>query len=105
MAKKSEKATATTVSFDVLVRPVITEKAMKAAENNQVVFEVALNATKPEIKKAVEGVFGVQVVAVNTMRQVGKRKIFRGRPGVRNETKKAVVTLAKGQSIDVTAGV
>ena len=78
---------------------------MKGSEQNQVTFEVSLDATKPQIKKAVESVFGVQVKSVNTIRQAGKTKMFRGTKGVRNETKKAIVTLAEGQSIDVTAGV
>ena len=106
MIKKVKQAEAVSVeSFDVIRRPVITEKAMKGSEHNQVVFQVALNATKPEIKKAVETVFGVKVKAVNTLRQIGKQKVFRGRKGVRSETKKAIVTLAEGQSIDVTAGI
>lgn len=91
--------------YDVIVRPLITEKSMKSSEHNQVAFIVNLNATKPQIKKAVEGVFGVKVKSVNTLRQNGKRKVFRGVKGVRSETKKAIVTLAEGQSIDVTAGI
>ena len=102
--KKAENAV-TTESMEIIRRPVITEKAMKGAEHSQVVFQVALDATKPEIKKAVESVFGVKVKSVNTLRQIGKQKLFRGRKGVRSETKKAIVTLAEGQSIDVTAGV
>ncbi|MGN0919695.1 MAG: 50S ribosomal protein L23 [Alphaproteobacteria bacterium] len=90
---------------DIVVRPVITEKAMKSAENNQVTFVVSLNATKPQIKKAIESVFGVEVKSVNTLRQAGKVKSFRGKPGVRSDVKKAIITLAKGQTIDVTAGV
>ena len=105
MIKKVEKATATNMSMDIIRRPVITEKAMKGSEHNQVVFEVSLNATKPQIKKAVETVFGVKVESVNTLRQMGKQKLFRGRKGVRSETKKAIITLAEGQTIDVTAGV
>lgn len=106
MIKKVKQAeTAAPTSFDVIRRPVITEKAMKSSEHNQVVFQVALDATKPEIKAAVESVFGVKVEAVNTLRQQGKQKVFRGRKGVRSETKKAIVTLAEGQSIDVTAGI
>jgi large subunit ribosomal protein L23 len=103
--KVKQSATATATSYDVIRRPVITEKAMKSSEHNQVVFQVALDATKPEIKSAVESVFGVKVKAVNTLRQQGKQKVFRGRKGVRSETKKAIVTLAEGQSIDVTAGI
>ncbi|MBR6412324.1 MAG: 50S ribosomal protein L23 [Alphaproteobacteria bacterium] len=91
--------------MEIIRKPLITEKAMKGSEHNQVVFQVSLSATKPEIKKAVESVFGVKVKSVNTLRQMGKQKLFRGRKGVRSETKKAIVTLAEGQSIDVTAGV
>jgi len=105
MIKKSEKKTLTPKMTDVLVRPIITEKAMKASESSQVVFEVLKSATKPEIKAAVEGVFGVEVKAVNTLTQKGKIKFFRGQKGVRSDVKKAIVTLAKGQTIDVTAGV
>lgn len=105
MIKKVEKAAATNMSMDIIRRPVITEKAMKGSEHNQVVFEVSLDATKPQIKKAVETVFGVKVESVNTLRQIGKQKLFRGRKGVRSETKKAIITLAEGQTIDVTAGV
>ena len=105
MIKKSEKKTLTPAMTDVLVRPIITEKAMKVGENSQVVFEVLKSATKPEIKAAVEGVFGVEVKAVNTLTQKGKIKFFRGQKGVRSDVKKAIVTLAKGQTIDVTAGV
>ncbi len=102
---KKNNTTVTAETYDVIRRPVITEKAMKSSEHNQVVFLVDLNATKPQIKKAVESVFGVKVTAVNTLRQEGKTKTFRGVKGVRNETKKAIVTLAEGQSIDVTAGI
>ncbi len=105
MIKKIKQAEITPAAFDVIRRPVITEKAMKGVEHNQVVFVVDLKATKPQIKQAVESVFGVKVTAVNTLRQAGKTKMFRGRPGVRSETKKAIVTLAEGQSIDVTAGI
>jgi len=107
MIKKVKKAenSVTTESMEIIRRPIITEKAMKGSEHNQVVFQVSLDATKPEIKKAVESVFGVKVKSVNTLRQIGKQKLFRGRKGVRSETKKAIVTLAEGQSIDVTAGV
>ena len=102
MIKKTENQAP--VDFDIIVRPLITEKAMRGAENNQVTFEVRTDATKPAIKKAVESIFGVKVKAVNTIRQVGKKKRFRGRLGERSETKKAVITLAEGH-IDVTAGV
>jgi len=102
---KKDAASVTTESMEIIRRPLITEKAMKGSEHNQVVFQVSLDATKPAIKKAVEAVFGVKVKSVNTLRQIGKQKLFRGRKGVRSETKKAIVTLAEGQSIDVTAGV
>ena len=107
MIKKLKKAenTVSVETMEIIRRPLITEKAMKGAEHNQVVFQVSLTATKPEIKKAVETVFGVKVKSVNTLRQIGKQKMFRGRKGVRSEVKKAIVTLAEGQSIDVTAGV
>ena len=102
---KKETASVTTESMEIIRRPLITEKAMKGSEHNQVVFQVSLDATKPDIKKAVEAVFCLKVKSVNTLRQIGKQKMFRGRKGVRSETKKAIVTLAEGQSIDVTAGV
>jgi large subunit ribosomal protein L23 len=90
--------------YDTIVSPVITEKATLASENNQVVFQVALNATKPMIKEAVEDLFKVKVESVNTLRVKGKTKRFRGVPGKRNDIKKAIVTLAEGQMIDVTTG-
>lgn len=90
--------------YEVLRRPVITEKATLLSEHNQVTFLVAIDATKPEIKAAVEELFRVKVKAVNTLRQLGKVKRFRGRLGQRDETKKAIVTLAEGSSIDVTTG-
>ena len=91
-------------SYDVILSPVITEKATKLSEANQVVFRVALNATKPKIAKAVEDLFKVKVKAVNTVRVKGKRKLFRGRPFSRSDFKKAVVTLAEGYQIDITTG-
>lgn len=90
--------------YQVLRRPLITEKATLVGEYNQITFEVALDATKPEIKSAVEKLFKVKVTAVNTLRQNGKTKRFRGRPGKRNDFKKAIVRLAEGDSIDVTTG-
>jgi len=99
----------TTVSkerqYELLRSPVITEKATLGSEHNQVTFRVPLDATKPEIKVAVEQVFAVKVLSVNTLRQLGKRKVFRGRRGQRGEYKKAIVRLAEGQSIDVTTGI
>lgn len=91
--------------YDILLAPVITEKATRLSEHNQVAFRVLVDATKPEIKAAVEGVFGVTVLSVNTITVKGKKKLFRGRPGQRSDYKKAMVTLAEGQSIDVTTGV
>ena len=91
--------------YDLIRSPVITEKATMGAEHNQVTFRVPLDATKPEIKAAIEGVFNVKVKAVNTLRQLGKVKRFKGRIGKRVDTKKAMVTLAEGHSIDVTTGV
>jgi len=90
--------------YDVIRRPVITEKATMTSENGGVVFEVAMDATKPEIKAAVEAVFGVKVKAVNTTITKGKVKRFRGRPGVRSDVKKAYVTLEDGNTIDVATG-
>ena len=91
--------------YDVILAPVITEKATNITGNNQYTFKVPLDATKPEIKKAVEGLFSVKVMAVNTVVSKGKTKRFRGILGRRSDTKKAMVTLAKGQRIDVTTGV
>lgn len=91
--------------YDVIHSPVITEKSTLGAENNQVTFRVAITATKPEIKAAVEDLFGVKVKAVNTLRQQGKLKRFRGIKGKRPDYKKAMVTLVDGQSIDITTGV
>jgi len=90
--------------YNVILSPVITEKSTLLSEHNQVVFKVATDATKPEIKAAVETLFKVEVAAVNTMVVKGKRKMFRGRPGRRPDQKKAVVTLREGHSIDVTTG-
>jgi large subunit ribosomal protein L23 len=90
--------------YDVIVSPVITEKATNLSEQNKVVFRVSPDATKPAIKAAVERLFDVKVVSVNTLVTKGKEKIFRGRKGRRSDVKKAVVTLAEGQSIDVTTG-
>lgn len=91
--------------YDVIRSPVITEKATMGSEHGQVTFRVPLDATKPEIKAAVEGLFNVKVTAVNTLRQQGKVKRFKGRIGQRSDFKKAIVTLAEGQSIDVTTGI
>jgi large subunit ribosomal protein L23 len=95
--------------YDVIGRPVITEKATLITDASpegytQVTFQVPLTVTKPEIRQAVEGLFDVKVVAVNTLRRKGKTKRFRGHLGRQQDTKKAIVTLDKGQSIDVTTG-
>lgn len=90
--------------YDIILSPVITEKATMAGEHNQVTFRVANDATKPEIKQAVEKLFDVKVKAVNTLRQIGKVKRFRGKLGKRSDYKKAIVSLADGHSIDVTTG-
>ena len=90
--------------YDVIVSPAITEKSTMASEQNQVVFNVARKATKPEIKAAVEALFGVKVTAVNTLVRKGKMKRFRGTVGRQSDVKKAIVTLADGQSIDVATG-
>jgi large subunit ribosomal protein L23 len=90
--------------YDVIVSPVITEKATMASEANKVVFNVAKNATKPQIKAAVEKLFEVKVVSVNTLLRKGKTKVFRGFRGAQSDVKKAVVTLAEGHKIDVTTG-
>ena len=91
--------------YDVIRRPLVTEKSTMASEHNQVAFQVSMDASKPEIKAAVEGLFKVKVKAVNTSRQKGKVKRFRGHLGKRPDTKKAYVTLEAGHSIDVTTGI
>ena len=90
--------------YDIIVSPVITEKATMASEANAVVFEVAIDSNKPQIKEAVEALFGVKVKAVNTTVTKGKAKRFRGQMGKRNDVKKAYVTLEEGNTIDVTTG-
>jgi large subunit ribosomal protein L23 len=91
--------------YDIVRYPIITEKSTLISEHNQVVFRVPLNATKPEIRAAVEGLFGVKVDGVNTLRQVGKKKQWRGRLGRTSDYKKALVRLAEGESIDISSGV
>ena len=90
--------------YQVIRNPLITEKATMLSEHGQFVFKDAPDATKPEIKAAIEGLFGVTVLAVNTLVQKGKTKRFKGRPGRRSDVKKAFVKLAAGQSIDFTTG-
>ena len=91
--------------YDIIRGPVITEKATNLSEHNQVIFRVPLAATKREVKAAVEGLFNVNVTAVNTIRVAGKLKRFRGRLGRRSDYKKAIVTLREGQRIDITTGI
>jgi len=89
-------------AYDVIIAPVITEKATAVSESNQVVFKVRRDATKPEIKAAIERLFGVKVLAVNTILRKGKTKTFRGVKGKQQDVKKAIVRLAEGDTIDVT---
>ena len=104
--KKNVKANNVVASmYDTLVRPVITEKSMLASENGKIVFKVPADASKEAIKAAVEAIFSVKVVKVNTIRQFGKVKRFKGYVGQRSDYKKALVTLAEGQNIDVTTGI
>ena len=90
--------------YDIILAPVITEKSTMVSEHNQVIFKVATTATKPQIKAAVEALFKVKVKAVNTIVRKGKLKAFRGRVALQSDTKKAIVTLEGGHSIDVTTG-
>jgi large subunit ribosomal protein L23 len=90
--------------YDVIIAPVITEKATNASEHGKVIFKVALTATKPQIKEAVERLFDVKVKSVNTLRRRGKWKAFKGRYGLQQNSKRAIVTLEEGQRIDVTTG-
>ena len=103
MAKKQEKAIDNR-HYDVVLGPHITEKSTMASEYNAVVFKVASGASKPEIKAAVEALFGVSVTGVNTIVQKGKTKRWKGKPYQRSDFKKAIVTLAEGNSIDITEG-
>jgi large subunit ribosomal protein L23 len=105
MAKKPAKAAVNINHYDVVLAPHITEKTTLLSEHNAVVFKVANDASKPQIKAAVEALFGVNVTGVNTITQKGKTKKWKGRPYTRSDMKKAIVTLADGQSIDVTTGI
>jgi len=93
-----------TTKYDVILSPLITEKGTKLTEANQVIFRVALDATKPSIASAVEALFKVKVKAVNTIVVKGKKKAFRGRPFTKSDFKKAIVTLEEGHQIDITTG-
>jgi large subunit ribosomal protein L23 len=90
--------------YDIIIAPVVTEKATMASEHNKVVFKVAIKATKPQIKEAVEKLFDVKVKSVNTVLRKGKTKVFRGSFGSQSNVKRAVVTLEEGHRIDVTTG-
>ncbi|WP_166039513.1 50S ribosomal protein L23 [Sphingosinicella sp. YJ22] len=106
MAKKPTKQAAVDINhYDVVLAPHITEKATLLSEQNAVVFKVAGGASKPQIKAAVEALFNVNVTGVNTITQKGKTKRWKGTPYRRSDFKKAVVTLAEGQSIDITTGI
>lgn len=99
------KPTLTREEMYALIRnPIVTEKSTAVSQHNQVMFRVAMDATKPQIREAVEGLFGVKVLAVNTLVQKGKTKRFKGRPGKRSDVKKAFVQLAPGSEIDFSAG-
>ena len=103
MAKKQQQAPDAR-HYDIVIAPHITEKSTMLSETNSVVFKVAQRASKPEIKAAVEALFGVTVTGVNTMVSKGKTKRWKGKPYQRSDVKKAIVTLAEGQSIDITEG-
>ena len=105
MVKSNKSNNVSAKMYDTLVRPVITEKSMLSSEAGKVTFLVPLSDTKEEVKEAVEAIFNVKVNKVNTIRQFGKEKRFRGYVGQRSDFKKAVVTLAEGQNIDVTTGI
>ena len=104
-ATKEKQRPPSEKSYGILLSPVITEKATLGSEHNQITFRVPVKATKPEIKDAVEKLFDVKVVAVNTLRQRGKTKRFKGQIGKRAAYKKAMVTLAEGEAVDVTTGI
>ncbi|WP_375403518.1 50S ribosomal protein L23 [uncultured Sphingomonas sp.] len=105
MAKQQQQAAIDPRHYDVIVAPHITEKATLLSEHNAVVFRVSQDSTKPQIKAAVEALFGVTVTGVNTIVQKGKTKKWKGAPYQRSDMKKAIVTLGQGQSIDVTTGI
>ena len=102
MAKKQEIDAR---HYDVILAPHITEKSTMASENNAVVFKVSGDATKPQIKEAVEAIYDKKVVNVNTINVKGKTKRWKGKPSKRNDVKKAIVTLAEGEMIDITSGI
>ncbi|MDP2131085.1 MAG: 50S ribosomal protein L23 [Erythrobacter sp.] len=101
----AKKQTVDARHYDVILSPHITEKATLASENNAVVFKVAGSATKPQIKEAIEAIYDKKVVAVNTLIMKGKTKRWKGKPYTRSDVKKAIVTLAEGEMIDITSGI
>ena len=105
MAKKPQAKAVDNRHYDVVLAPHITEKSTMVSEFNAVVFKVANDASKPEIKAAVEALFNVSVTKVNTILTKGKTKKWKGQPYKRSDSKKAIVTLAAGQSIDITSGI
>jgi large subunit ribosomal protein L23 len=105
MAKKQQQGVPDARHYDIVLAPHITEKSTMLSEHNAVVFKVASTASKPEIKAAIEALFGVKVTNVNTMVTKGKSKRWKGKPYQRSDMKKAIVTLAEGQTIDVTSGI
>ena len=105
MSKSAKTNNVTAKMYDTLVRPVITEKSMISSEAGKVTFLVPLEASKDDVKAAIETIFSVKVNKVNTIRQFGKEKRFKGYIGQRSDYKKAIVTLADGQNIDVTTGI
>lgn len=102
---KAAASTATARNYDVIVSPVITEKSTAISEQNKVVFNVRLDANKLEVKDAIQNIFGVKVTSVNTLVRLGKQRRFRGIPGKQSDVKKAIITLAAGQSINLEGGV
>jgi large subunit ribosomal protein L23 len=105
MAKKQQQAAPDARLYDIVLAPHITEKSTMLSEANAVVFKVAPKATKPEIKAAIEALFNVKVTNVNTIVSKGKTKRWKGKPYQRSDVKKAIITLAEGQTIDVTGGI
>ena len=105
MAKKPQQKQVDLRHYEVVLAPHITEKSTMVSEHNAVVFKVAPGASKPEIKEAVEALFGVTVTGVNTIVTKGKTKKWKGTPYTRSDSKKAIVTLAEGQTIDITSGI
>ena len=107
MSARREKPVSVSVlkAYDVIIAPLVTEKSTMGSEHNQITFRVLLSATKPQIKAAVEEIFKVKVMSVNTLRQKGKVKKFKGKEGKRPDFKKAIISLAEGEMIDVTTGI